>query len=151
VARDGVFLAISLPVATADRGTIASGVVRFNGPGGDYDLAAAFEASVGALLVTVEDVSQAGVIPRGRYELTAHVGGADAPGLPLGAAVVRDDGRVVVLGVARESSTERFRSWMAWTVREAREGARRQAIAAYRRMPVRAKEFVRHSYGRLRG
>ncbi|HUQ42946.1 MAG TPA: glycosyltransferase family 2 protein [Candidatus Limnocylindria bacterium] len=151
VIRDGTALTFSLPVATAGPGTMASGVARLDGPGGEYDLPAAFVASLGSLLVSVDDVAQLGVIPRGRYELTAHVGGGDAPGLPLGAALVRDDGRFVVLGVARESTIERFRSWTSWTAREAGIAAWARARAAYRRMPGPAKDLVRSTYGRLRG
>jgi hypothetical protein len=151
VVRDGSRLGVMLPIATAGPGTLGHGVVRLAGEPGEFDLPATFEASLGGLLVSVADVTAGGLVPPGRYELTAHVGGEEAPGLPIGAAHVRDDGRLAVVGVPHESAITRLRALTTWNARGAAQAARSRARAAYRRLPGPAKEFVRTTYGRLRG
>ena len=150
VVREGAGLAIALPIATDRSGLLAAGTLRLAGEPGTFDLPAAFEGSQGGLIVSVASVTAKGLIPKGRYELTAHLGGEDAPGLPVGAAVARDDGRLVVVGVRGVSLPARIRSWLGWTVRSAGETARTRALATFRRMPQPAKDLIRSTYGRLR-
>lgn len=150
VVRDGATLAIGLPVATDRSGVLAAGTLRLTGEPGAFDLPASFEGSLGGLVVSVNNVTAQGAIPRGRYELTAHLGGDEAPGLPVGAAVVRDDGRLALLGVRGMSRLAHLRSWLAWTVRSAGETTRTRALATFRRLPQPAKDLIRTAYGRLR-
>jgi hypothetical protein len=151
VVRDGAGLRILLPIATAGAGTVAQGVVRLGSEHGVFDLPAAFEGSLGSLVVSVADVAQYGLMPAGRYDLTAHVGGEDAPGLAIGAAHVRADGRLAVVGISHESALNRIGAVTAWTAQEAAKATRAQARTAFRRLPGPAKGLARSVLGRLRG
>ena len=141
--RDGRGLAVALPVATVGSGTLAAGVVRLRGDGGTFELPASFSASLDGLVVSVDRLDTSGQLPRGRYELSAHLGGPTAPGIPVGPGHVRDDGRMTVVGLHRESAAARLTQWSAWW-------ARRAARAAFRRLPQPAKEPIRSMYGRIR-
>ena len=131
-----------------------AGVLRLSGDPGTFDLPATFEGSLGRLVVNGSPGGglAGGTIPRGRYELTAHVGGAEAPGLPAGTVVVRDDGRFVDPGRARRVAP-RPDPLLGRVVRAG--GHRDRAVAvrwpAFRRMPQWAKDPIRSAYGRLRG
>ena len=143
VLRDGRSLVVALPVATAGAGSLGGGTVRMAGDAGAFELPASFTASLDGLVVSVDRLDVVGQLPRGRYELTAHLGGPAAPGLPLGTGHVRDDGRIAMVGLARESRGSRLVRWTAWT-------AERAARATYRRLPPSARDPVRSMYGRIR-
>lgn len=147
--RDGPGLSIELPVATDRSGEIASGTLRFTGEPGTFDVPATFAGSIGSLVVSVR-AGSAGRMPRGRYELTAHVGGARAPGLAAGAVIVRDDGRFVAVGLRGVSQLARLRAGAGWSIRSAVTTIQPHAVSAYRRLPGRAREAIRSGYGRLR-
>jgi glycosyltransferase involved in cell wall biosynthesis len=148
--HDGSSVAIALPVATDRIGTLGSGGVRLAGDRGSRDLPASFVGALGGLTVVVDDVRASGYIPPGRYELTARLGNADAPGLPVGAAHVRPDGRFAVVGMRRISAVARVRAWGEWSVRAAWRAARSRALATYRRLPQSTKDAIRTRYGRAR-
>jgi hypothetical protein len=150
VLRDGDAVAIALPIAADRSGRIAAGTLRLTGEAGSFDLPATFEGSLGTLVVSVGRVRAQGKLPRGRFLLTAHLGGGDAPGLPLGAVVVRDDGRFVVVGIRRVSGFARIRSWASWAGRSMTHGARTRALIVFRRLPPSAKDTIRARYGRFR-
>lgn len=150
VLRQGAGVSIELPVATDRSGTIGPGILRLTGTPGTLDLPASFGGSLGALVVSASGLSRQGVIPRGRYELSAHLGDASAPGLPAGAVTVRDDGRIVVLGTPGVSLLAWIRSWASWSARSAVDGIRTRALATFRRLPGWAKDLIRAGYGRLR-
>jgi len=150
VLRQGNSVSIELPIATERSGPIVAGTLRLTGDAGVFDLPASIDGALGLLVVTVDDVTAGGAIPRGRYVLTAHIGGEAAPGVSAGGVVVRDDGRFVVLGLQQVSQVLRVRSVAAWTARAAGRAMRGQAVAAYRRLPTWAKDVVRAGYGRLR-
>lgn len=150
VLRDGSGLAVALPVATDRSGILAPGTLRLNGAPGTFDLPASFNGSVGTLVVATDSVRGQGVIPPGRYELTGHVGDGSAPGIAVGAALVRPDGRIAFLAVRRNSLVTRIRSRISWTARSLTESARTRTLARFRRMPPWAKDLVRAVYGRLR-
>jgi len=148
--RDGSGIAVALPIATDRSGPVANGTFRLQGGNGVFDLPASLRGSVGGLVVRTGHVRGQGVIPEGRYELSAHIGGPDGPALPVGAAIVRADGRVVVLGVRRDSVVTRVRGRVSWTARSLGESARTRSLASFRRMPPWAKDLVRGVYGRVR-
>ena len=148
--RHGTSVEIELPVATDRTGSLVSGIVRLAGAAGTFDLPATVEGSLGVLVVAVDDVGTTGQIPRGRYALTAHLGGDGAPGLPMGAALVRDDGRLVILGMRGVSRLARARALATWSLRAASESGLIRAKAAFKRLPAPAKEVIRSAYGRLR-
>ncbi len=147
--RDGAGLAVELPIATDRSGDLAGGMLRFTGDRGTFDVPAAFEGSMGSLVVSLRG-NRADQVPRGRYELTAHLGGEAAPGLDAGAVIVREDGRFVAVGLRGVSQVARLRAWLAWTLRAGARAGRARAGAAYRRLPGRARDAVRSSYGRIR-
>ena len=149
VLRQGAGLAIELPVATDRSGELAAGLLRFVGEPGTFDVPASFVGSIGALVVSLGG-ALGGRIPRGRYELTAHIGDDAAPGLPVGAVVVREDGRFAVIGLRGVSQVARLRDWLAWSIRSTVDAARAQAVTTYRRLPGRARDAIRSGYGRLR-
>lgn len=150
VLRQGPGLAIELPIATDRSGGIAAGTLRFAGEPGTFDLPAAFEGSLGLLVVATGGGSRHGVVPRGRYELSAHLGDDRAPGLAAGAVIVRTDGRFAALGMRGVSRLARVRAWASWSVRSRSESIRTRTLATFRRMPVWAKDLIRSAYGRLR-
>ena len=143
VFREGRRLAVALPVATVGSSALATGIVRMAGEAGTFELPASFIASLDGLVVSVDRLDAAGQLPRGRYELTAHLGGRAAPALPIGTGHVRDDGRIAVVGLARKSAASRLARWTAWTTRRA-------ARATFRRLPPAAKDPIRSVYGRIR-
>ena len=114
VLRDGDAVVIALPVFTDRSGTLATGRLGLTGRSGSYSLPATFRGEMAELIVAAPAVAREHAIPRGRYELTAHLGSEDLPGLAVGAAHVRDDGRLVVLGIAREPLLNRLASWASW-------------------------------------
>ncbi|HUG29734.1 MAG TPA: glycosyltransferase family 2 protein [Candidatus Limnocylindria bacterium] len=149
--RGGALPAIAMPIATDRVGLVESGVLRLHGATGQIDLPARFSGFAGGLTLSVDARAGGhGLVPRGRYELTAHVGGSDAAGLAVGAALVRDDGRFVLLGLQRESTFARARSWLAWTGRSSLLALRRRARAAFRRLPSGTKDAIRAGLSRRR-
>lgn len=146
--RQGRAITVELPVATDRVGPLASGVLRLTDHTGAISLPAVFQGSLGML--DVAGIRNGRDIPRGRYALTAHVGGEDAPGLASGTVVVRDDGQFVILGLRGVSPLARLRSKTAWSIRSARKTLRKRARAAARRLPAWAKQAIRSAYGRLR-
>ncbi len=147
--RDGAGLVLELPVATDRSGELAIGTLRFANERGTFDLPASFEGSLGALVVSLRS-RRAGQVPRGRYDLTAHLGGESAPGLAAGAVIVREDGRFAVVGLRGVSQPARVRALVGWSLREGARAARARAVAGYRRLPGRAREAIRSGYGRIR-
>lgn len=147
--RQGTGVAIEMPIATDRSGVVGTGTLRLTGAPGVFDLPATFEGSLGVLVVTAGAVTRRG-LPHGRYELTAHLGREDGPGLPAGAAIVRDDGRLILLGMRAVSRLTRARSVTSWSVRSAADGLRARAIAVFRRLPAWAKDRIRTAYGWLR-
>ncbi len=148
VLRQGHGIAIELPIATDRSGALASGTLRLIGDGGAIDLPASFEGSLGVLVVSANPGARG--IPRGRYELTAHVGGDNAPGIAAGSVVARDDGRLIALGMRGVSRLAWIRAWTTWTRQSATEHARSRTLATFRRLPPSAKDAIRTVYGRLR-
>jgi hypothetical protein len=148
VLRQGGGLALELPIATDRPGTLGPGVLRLRDHGRVFDLPATIEGSLGLLVVAGSASDRP--IPRGRYELTAHVGGEEAPGLAAGTVLVRDDGRLVMIGVRGVSRVARVRSWVAWSARSTLETGRTRALATFRRMPAWAKDLIRPAYRRPR-
>ena len=90
-------------------------------------------------------------VARGRYEVTGHLGGPSAPALAIGGVAVRDDGRLVLLGLQGVNRIARLRSWAGWSARDVAGGMRTQAREVARRLPNPAKETIRGLLGRLRG
>jgi hypothetical protein len=148
--RDGAGVAIALPVATDRIGNLGSGNLRLVNEEATYALPASLEGALGGLTVSVADVRARGRIRPGRYELTAHLGGLEAPGVPVGAAHVRRDGRFAIVGMRRVSVLARAMAWLEWSGRAAWRGARTRALGAYRRLPQSTKEQIRARYGRAR-
>jgi glycosyltransferase involved in cell wall biosynthesis len=151
VVHEGERVTIALPIATDRTGLVAPGSLRLAGEPGTFALPATFGGALGGLVVSVGRVTGHGFIPRGRYELTAHLGDADAPGLPVGAALVRDDGRFVILGVRRGSALARAREWARWSSSTARRTGRTWALSTFRRLPQPARDAIKARYGRGRG
>jgi poly(ribitol-phosphate) beta-N-acetylglucosaminyltransferase len=150
VLRQGRSLAVELPIATDRFGTVAFGTLRLSGDGATFDLPATFSGSLGTLVVaTSSGVGQA--LPGGRYTLTAHVGTANSPGLPVGSVLVRDDGRLMMRGLQVVSPLERARSVASWSARAGAETVRWRAFATARRLPGWAKHLIRSSIRRTRG
>lgn len=141
VLRDGNALVIALPVLTDQAGTIATGKIGLTGRAGTYALPAVFRGEMTEVVVATTAPVAAARIPRGRYELTAHFGMDGSPGLSIGAAHARDDGRLVLLGIERESAFHRLGSWARWyeaILAEATAGAR-ATVRAYLVRPVRRR------------
>ena len=148
--RDGASVAIALPVATDRIGTLGQGRLRLTSEAGVHELPASLDGALGGLTLSVPDVRAVGPIRPGRYELTAHLGGPESAGLPVGAAHVRPDGRFAIVGMPRVSALARLQAWAAWSVRAGWRAARTRALAAYRRLPQSTKEAIRARYGRAR-
>ncbi|HJP89410.1 MAG TPA: glycosyltransferase [Candidatus Limnocylindrales bacterium] len=148
--RDGAGMAVELPIATDRSGTVAGGVLRLSGPGGSFDLPATFSGELGQLVVETIAGADTSEVPRGRYELTGHVGGPVAPPLPVGAVSVRDDGQLLLVGLRGVNRLARFQAWAGWSMREAGDGARARVMSAARQLPVPVKDVIRGVYGRLR-
>jgi poly(ribitol-phosphate) beta-N-acetylglucosaminyltransferase len=148
--RDGVSVAIALPVATDRIGALGRGHLRLASDDGAYVLPASLDGALGGLTVSVADVRAAGPIRPGRYELTAHLGDPDGPGLAVGAAHVRPDGRFAIVGMRRVPVHARLRAWAEWSVRAGWRAARTRALGTYRRLPQSTKDAIRARYGRVR-
>lgn len=149
VLRQGSRIAIELPIATDRRGVVASGTLLLVGDSGTIALPATFEGSLGLLVVSAGIGSRA--IPRGRYELLAHVGGEGSPSIAAGSVAVRDDGRLVALGLRGVSRVARAQALTSWFTRSAGDEMRTRALGVFWRMPQPAKDAIRTVYGRLRG
>ena len=128
-----------------------TGVVRLTGDGGVFEAPATYVASLDGLVATVDRLDANGAVPRGRYVMTAHVGGRGAPGLALGVGHVREDGRIEMLGLARQSVLSRLGQWSAWTAMAAARAARRRANPLIRLVPQQARDRIRAAGARLRG
>jgi poly(ribitol-phosphate) beta-N-acetylglucosaminyltransferase len=148
--RDGARVAIALPIATDRIGTLGPGRLELANEEGTYELPASIQGALGGLTLSVADVRSAGPVPPGRYELTAHLGGAEAPGLAVGAKHVRPDGRLAIVGLRRLSTPARLLAWAEWSARAGWRAGRSRALASYRRLPQSTKEAIRARYGRAR-
>jgi poly(ribitol-phosphate) beta-N-acetylglucosaminyltransferase len=148
--HDGASVAIALPVATDRIGTVGAGRLVLANEETTRELPATLIGALGGLTLSVADVRSVGRIRPGRYELTAHLGGPGAPGLPVGAAHVRGDGRFAIVGLRRVSPLARARAWAEWSVRAGWRAGRTRALATYRRLPQSTKEAIRARYGRAR-
>ncbi len=151
ILRDGSSLAIALPIATDRAGRLLRVGLLLSGAPGAFEVPAWIRGSIGGILVDAPALPAAGVIPRGRYEIGARIGPDGPAGLALGAAIVRDDGRFVLLGSPRASALARARSSATWTLTAARDEMRYRLGSAFRRLPPRGKDIVRSAYRRLRG
>jgi hypothetical protein len=151
VIREGTNIAIGLPIATDRSGQLAAGILRLSGAPGTFDMPASFDGSLGRLVVSAAPDVAAGLLPRGRYGATAHLGSGGAPGLPVAVVLVGEDGRFALLGIRRISSVDRLRGWASWTSRSLAERARTRALDLFRRLPQGTKDSIRSAYGRLRG
>ena len=103
------------------------------------------------LVVATPSVAREGGIPRGRYELTAHLGSGNSPGLSVGAAHVRDDGKFVVIGVAREPGLARLVDWASWYADIAREESSELRGNLKARVIQPLRNAIRSALGRARG
>jgi hypothetical protein len=150
VVRDGTRVEIALPIASERSGVLAGASVRLTGAPGEFSMPAAFVGSLGNLIVSTDRRAPGEGIPRGRYEMTAHLGGDGAPGLPIGAVLVRDDGRFVVLAMRRVGPLARLRARGRWAMRSTVQAVRTRALAAFRHLPQETKDSLRSAYGRRR-
>ena len=91
------------------RGTLATGRLRLTGRAGSFVAAGDVPRLRSAELVVAAACGHAGPVPRGRYELTVAPRLRWLPGLTVGAAHVRDDGRLVVLGIAPRAAADAAR------------------------------------------
>jgi poly(ribitol-phosphate) beta-N-acetylglucosaminyltransferase len=148
--RDGASVAIALPVATDRIGSVGAGRLRLTNEEASYELPTSLDGALGELTLSVADVRGAGPIHPGRYELTAYLGDPAAPGLPVGVAHVRADGRFAIVGLRRIGALARINAWAEWSVRASWRAARGRARAAYRRLPQSAKDAIRGRFGRGR-
>lgn len=151
IVRDGSRLAIALPVATDRHGRIAPVAIRLVGPADAVELPAWLKGSAGRVVVDAPLPPEPGKIPRGRYEIGVRIGPAGAPTLRLGAAIVRDDGRVTLLGSPRSSVVDRSAAMARWALTSVGAGTRSAVAAAARRVPQRLKEGIRAAQGGFRG
>lgn len=150
IVRDGTHLAIELPIATDRFGRIANVVFRLVGQSGAVELPGWLRGSAGRVVVDVPLPPAPGAIPRGRYDAGVRIGSDGAPTLPVGGAVVRDDGRVALVGSPRSSVLERAGTTARWAVATGRGLARTTLKATARRLPQRMKDGVRAAQGSLR-
>jgi hypothetical protein len=151
VLHDGNAVVIALPVVTDRSGTLASGRLGLTGRAGTFSLPATFRGEMAELVVAAPSVAREGGVPPGRYELTAHLGSEDSPGLSLGAAHVRDDGKFVVIGVAREPALTRLAGWAAWYADIAREESAELRGNLGSRVIRPLRNAIRSALGRARG
>jgi hypothetical protein len=151
VLRDGDAVVIALPVVTDRNGTLASGRLRLTGRAGAFSLPATFRGEMAELVVAAEAVAREQAIPPGRYELTAHLGSDDSPGLSVGAAHVRDDGRFAVIGVAREPVLRRLAGWAGWYAASLREETVELRAGLEARVVQPLQAAIRAALGRARG
>ena len=148
--HDGASLAIALPIATDRIGAVGVAALTLANEERTYELPASLAGALGGLTLSVADVRAIGPIFPGRYELTAHLGGPETPGLPVGAAHVRADGRLAVVGLRRVGMLARLRGWAEWSVRAGWRAGRTRVLATYRRLPQSTKDAIRARYGRAR-
>jgi len=151
VIRQGAGLGVELPVAADRAGGLAGGILRLTGPHGIHDLPATFAGALGNLVVSTSGTLDPGLIPRGRYQATAHVGGPGAPGLPVGSVAVRDEGRLEIQGVRGVNRLARAAMTAVWSARSIGVGTRSAGRAFVRRLPAPARDLVRGALGRVRG
>jgi hypothetical protein len=142
---------IALPVVTDRNGTLASGRLGLSGPTGTFSLPATFRGEMAELVVAAPSVTRAGTIPPGHYELTAHLGSGDSPGLPVGAAHVRHDGRFVVIGVTHEPVLTRLAGWAGWYADILREETTELRAGLRSRVVRPVRVAIRSALGRARG
>ncbi len=134
VLRDGDAVAIALPVVTDRDGALAPGRLELTGQNGKFSLPATFRGEMAGLVVAAHAATRDPAIPRGRYELTAHLGSKRSPGLPVGAVHVRQDGRFEVVGIDREPMLTRLASWVSWYADIAREATAELRAAVRQRV-----------------
>lgn len=150
VVQEGGRLNVRLPIATDRTGHIADATLRLTGSGGRFDVPMAIVGSLGKLMVAADRPAD-GWAPRGRYELSAHLLGPHSPGLPVGRGYVRDDGRLTLVGVPRESIVARGRATARWLSRSTVSAARARALSVFQALPESGRELVRRWYRRARG
>jgi hypothetical protein len=150
VLRDGGGLAFALPIVTDQAGVIEAGRIGLTGRNATHELPAVFRGEMAEVVVATSGAVTAARIPPGRYELTAHLGLGGSPGLPLGAAHARADGRLVVLGVAREPASSRLASWARWYASIAEEEIARLRASLRARLVRPARRLVRRGRRALR-
>jgi len=149
--HDGGSVALTLPIATDRIGVLARGKLVLTNDTDRHELPAALVGALGEVTLSVADVRAAGSIRPARYDLTAHVGGPDAPGLPVGAAHVRADGRFTVVGLRKVPALARLRARAEWWVHAGSSATRSGALAAYRRLPQWTKDAIRGRVRRVNG
>lgn len=147
--RDGAHVRIRLPISTDRTGHIADGTLGLDGPAGAFEVPLAVLGSLGRLLVAADRPAD-GWAPRGRYELTAHLFGPGSPGIPLGTGSVRDDGRLQLAGMPRESIASRGRATAEWVGRSVIAAARARALAVFQALPESGRDVIRRWYRRAR-
>ena len=150
VLRDGDAIVVALPVLTDQGGTIATGHLALAGKSGSVALPATFRGEMSELVVSATPPRDRG-IPAGRYELTAHLGSADGPALAIGSAHVREDRRIVVLGIAREPVLTRLADWASWYAAIVREGTADLRASLRRRLLQPVRQAIRAAFDRARG
>ena len=151
VLHDGNAVVIALPVVTDRNGTLASGRLGLTGRTGTFSLPATFRGEMAELVVAAPSVAREQGIPPGRYELTAHLGSEDSPGLSVGAAHVRDDGRFVVIGVAREPVLTRLAGWAGWYADILRDESAELRAGLHTRVVQPVRSAIQSALGRARG
>ena len=151
VLRDGDSVAIAFPVVTDRDGTLATGRLELTGENGKFALPATFRGEMAELVVAAHAATRDPVIPRGRYELTAHIGTKRSPGLSVGAVHVRDYGRFEVVGIAREPALTRLASWVSWYADLAREETAELRTAVRHRVVRPLRSAIRSATGRADG
>jgi hypothetical protein len=125
-------------------------VLRLTGPAGTFDLPATFKGELGHVVVETAAIADTGALPRGRYEMTGHLGGPAAPALAVGTVAVRDDGKLLLVGLRGANRLARLDAWARWSVHEAADAVRTRAIDAARQLPSPAKDVLRVVHARLR-
>jgi glycosyltransferase involved in cell wall biosynthesis len=148
--RDGSRVAVRLPIATDRAGHLADGILRLAGPGGDFDVPMIVTGSLGRVVVAAVEPAD-GWAPRGRYELSAHLLGPSSPALPIGAGLVRDDGKLALIGMPRESFVARGRATARWVGRSTVAAARARALSIFQALPDSGRDLVKRWYRRARG
>jgi poly(ribitol-phosphate) beta-N-acetylglucosaminyltransferase len=149
--HDGRSVALALPIATDRIGVLARGRLVLSNETDRYELPAALVGALGEVTLSVADVRAAGSIAPARYDLTAHVGGPDAPGLAVGAVHVRSDGRFAVVGLRKVPALARLRARAEWWGHAGSHAARTGALAAYHRLPQSVKDAIRARVRRASG
>jgi poly(ribitol-phosphate) beta-N-acetylglucosaminyltransferase len=151
VLRDGGAVAIALPVVTDRHGSIATGRLELTGQDGTFSLPATFRGAMAELVVSTQAARRHAPIPPGRYELSAHLGTKRTAGLPVGAVHVRENGRIEVVGIAREPTLTRLASWASWYADIAREETGELRTAVRQRVVRPLRTAIRSATGRADG